>query len=98
MFVPAIIRLLFDLKGKSEVKKMQEMENPDQNSGKIRQEKKSKPCSKICFGTLNGVTRFVVLGGYFFKWLLDSYFSRKTGKRYRPNSFCNIKFSKFVEN
>ena len=97
MFVPAIIRLLFDLKGKSEVKKMQEMENPDQNSGKIRQEKKSKPCSKICFGTLNGVTRFVVLGGYFFKWRLDSYFSRKTGKRYRPNSFCNIKFSKFVE-
>ena len=61
MFVPAIIRLLFDLKGKSEVKKMQEKENPDQNSGKIRLEKKSKPCSKICFGTLNGVTRFVVL-------------------------------------
>ena len=38
----------------------------------------------------------LILGGYFFKWRLDSYFSRKTGKRYRPNSFCNWIFSKFV--
>ena len=36
------------------------------------------------------------LGGYFFKWGLDSYLFRKAGKRYRPNSLCNVIFSKFV--
>ena len=64
MFVPAIIRLVFDLKGKYERmkdKKMQKKEMPDENSGNVRQEKKSKLCSKICFGTLKTLTRFVVL-------------------------------------
>jgi len=30
------------------------------------------------------------LGGYFFKWRTVLYFFLKTGKRYRPNSFCIV--------
>ena len=55
-FVPAIIRLLFDFKGKSKEKKTEESETPDENAGDERQEKKSK----TCFLVLNGLTRFFV--------------------------------------
>jgi len=36
------------------------------------------------------------LGGYFFKWRTVLYFFLKTGKRYRPNSFCIVIYEKFV--
>ena len=51
MFVPAIIRLLFDFKGKKTENGTQE-----ENAGKERPEKKSK----TCFVILNGVIRFFV--------------------------------------
>ena len=60
MFVPAIIRLLFDFKERSRMKKTPE-ENKvlGENEGKVH--KKKNLCSKICFGTLNVVVKFVVL-------------------------------------
>ena len=36
------------------------------------------------------------LGGFFYKWRSIFLFSRKTETRYRPNSFCIVKFTKFV--
>ena len=35
-------------------------------------------------------------GGFFYKWRSIFLFSRKTETRYRPNSFCIVKFRKFV--
>ena len=60
MFVPAIIRLLFDFKERSRMKKTPE-ENKvlGENAGKVH--KKKNLCSKICFGTLNAIVKFVVL-------------------------------------
>ena len=47
--------------------------------------------SKRAFGAWRPYLKWI-----FFKWGLDSNLSRKTGKRYRPNSFCNVIFRKFV--